>query len=569
MLGYRPSGGGDDEPCKLSPSHENGIALWSSIVTIAGTDCWNAALIYNPAVGQPDLSVKRKKKSQPDATDSASNDEAAEDDVATTAFKNNAARHAAVRKFVDSGSFGTVYNVTSSPPLRDGCPKAYWRKGKGGTPGSWIRTDFAWVKPDQGSSTAKKDRAIMPWTIQSGCQSRLMAVRYLACVLGLSDKASNDLLKAKSPDGFYITAMRYRSVMPAKVNGKVFDSLEGRVNEFLDSSVAPTNTATKPGALPVQHQVSPKDVSSGAGETRHPWQHRFIAMFRRDYLLQIQTLSFIEGMHLGYALQEMLVWALPTKDHPSGHVHRVCSTVAEAAEILPATDVADIKKLYKAIAAGGNGAAICSTCKCSAAWNGKPLAVGFSKCKDTCGSGPCTDGCDTGSAGHGEHNLDTAHRVLIELLRVRNRHKLLAALTQASPRTMSRKMGVNWAGVSLSLQQSLLACDDLDWTAGSEANLAAMKWRDALLTVGELGAGVGANKTHQSPLAIDNFSLSSLTGRRTLSKAIGRYRGATHLDEGMQKILLARVVARQAESAASHAGAEPTAADYDDADDGN
>ena len=564
MLGHRPSGG-DDDPCKLSPSHESGIALWSSTVTIAGTDCWNAALIYNPAVGQPDLSAKRKKK--PDATDSGSNDDAAEDDAAT-AFKTNAARHAAVRKFVDSGSFGTVYNVTSSPPLREGCPKAHWAKGKGGASGSWIRTDFAWVKPDQGSATGKKDRAIMPWTKQSGCQSRLMAVRYFGRVLGLSDKASNDLLKAKSPDGFYITAMRFRSVRPVKVNGKVIDSLEGRVNEFLDSSVAPTNTATKPGALPVRHQVSPKDVSSGAGETRHPWQHRFIAMFRREYLLQIQAVSFIEGMHLGYALHEMLVWALPTKDHPTGYVHRLCSTAAEAAEILPATDVDHVKKLYEAIAAGGNGAAICIRCKCSAAWNGKPLAVGFSKCKDTCGSGSCSDGCDTGSAGHGEHNLDTAYRVLIDLLRVRNRHKLLAALTQASPRTMSRKMGVNWAGVSLSLMQSLLACDDLNWTTGSEAYVAAMKWRDALVTVGELGAGVGANKTHQSPLVADNFSLA-LAGRRTLSKAIGRCRGATHLDEGMQKILLARVVTRQAESAASHASAEPTAADYDDADDGN
>ena len=122
MLGCRPSGG-DDDSCELSPSHENGLALWSSAVTIAGTRCWNAALIYNLAVGQPDLSVKRQKKTRPDAPESGSNDEGAEDDVAT-AFKTNAARHAVVRKFVDSGSFGTVCNVTSSPPLRDGCPKA-------------------------------------------------------------------------------------------------------------------------------------------------------------------------------------------------------------------------------------------------------------------------------------------------------------------------------------------------------------------------------------------------------------------------------------------------------------
>jgi len=405
----------------------------------------------------------------------------------------------------------------------------------------------------------------MPWTVQSGCQSRMMAVRYHARALDLSDSQSNDLLKAQSPDGFYTTAMRFKTVKRVQVNGKTIDSLQGRVTEMLDSSVAPTNAANKPGALLVRHQVSSKDVLSGAGESRHSWQHRFVATFRRDYLLQIQAVSFVEGIYFEYALQNILVWAPPTGDHPAGRIFRLC-TEAEAADILPAADVADVKRLYESIAAGGNGAGICSRCKCSAAWDGKPTSAGFSKCTDTCSSGPCEDGCSTGSAGNGEDNLDTAYRVLIELLRARSRHKLVAALAQASPRTMSRKMGVNWAGVPLTDMQMLLASDDLNWTSGSEATVSAMKWRDALVRVGEVGAGLGSNKTHASPLQATGYSLGNVAGRRTLSKAISRHRGATHLDKGLQEELLARILARQAQSAASHAGAEPTAADYADED---
>ena len=93
-----------------------------------------------------------------------------------------------------------------------------------------------------------------------------------------------------------------------------------------------------------------------------------------------------------------------------------------------------------------------------------------------------------------------------------------------------------------------------------------MKWRDALVRVGEVGAGLGSDKTHASPLQTTGCSLGNVAGRRTLSKAISRYRGATHLDKGLQEELLARMLARQVQSAASHAGAEPTASDHADED---
>ena len=83
-------------------------------------------------------------------------------------------------------------------------------------------------------------------------------------------------------------------------------------------------------------------MGKAARETRHPWQHRFVAMFRRECMLQVQAVSFIEGIGLDYAPHEMLVWAPPTKVRPSGCVHWPCSTAEEAAGILPATDVAPI-----------------------------------------------------------------------------------------------------------------------------------------------------------------------------------------------------------------------------------
>ena len=568
-LGHRPSGTEDteDNPCVLSPAHAQGAALWSTMVKRNGDNNWNAAGIYNPSVGQPDTTLKRKKKKQAragggqeeDEVDDDDDDEEEEDD----ASKDAKARHAAVKKFLDAGSFGLVYNVMFSNPLLKGCPKACWSKSL--KPPGWVRTDKAWVTPVHGEGTSKKEQVIMPWKPLSGCQSRLMAMRYLTVVAELTDNDANKLLKEDSPDGHYHTAMRFKTVKPAKVNGGAHSSLKDRVEAFISAEVEPTNGNNTPGALPKLNQVSPKDTMSGDGETRHHWLNRCVSIFKRDFMLQLQVVAVMEGIHLGYPLHKILVWLPPTKTNPVSVVGPLCNSEEEATTFLPSSDVEDVKTLFTKVAHGGNGVATCSRCKCSCAWKGKPLATGFSKCSVTCtgNDGPCAGGCkQAGSDGVGEANLDAAFTVFVDLLRARNCHELYARLTHSSPRTMSRKMGVNWGGVSLAQMQSLLACDDLDWKTGSAAALLATKWRDALVTVGEVGSGLAANKSTKSPLTAANFAPNT-AGRSTLKKAIDRYRGATHMDLVLQEKLLATVLARQEESDSAQAGREPQQADYD------
>ena len=89
-----------------------------------------------------------------------------------------------------------VYNVMFSNPLLKGCPKAHWSKSL--KPPGWVRTDKAWVTPVHGEGTSKKEQEIMPWKPLSGCQSRLMAMRYLTVVAELTDNDANKLLKEEN-----------------------------------------------------------------------------------------------------------------------------------------------------------------------------------------------------------------------------------------------------------------------------------------------------------------------------------------------------------------------------------
>ena len=139
-----------------------------------------------------------------------------------------------------------------------------------------------------------------------------------------------------------------------------------------------------------------------------------------------------------------------------------------------------------------------------------------------------------------------------------------------SARTLARRVGVNWGGVSLADMTSLLASDDLDWSADSEATKLANKWRDALLKVNEDGAGLVVTKDNKQkgPLLSDTTKFAGTgpqlpsSSRRLLSMTISQHRGATHMPKSVQEALLQKVLAVEAASQAAQARQVPTEADY-------
>ena len=392
------------------------------------------------------------------------------------------------------------------------------------------------------------------------------ALHMLAILIGMT----NSLLQ-----GFYHTAMRYKTLDPLKINGIQHDSLRERVLAYLDLTIKPTNAAGKPGRLFVEHQTSSKDIL--ASEDRSGWEHRFVGLHRKDTMMHLQVLGVLEALDAGFDGHLILVWLPPTDDCPAGHVGPLYETQeAFAADIGNGSqNYTDIQKLWKAVAFGGNGTRCCITCHCSVLWGGQPQAVGFSKCEDTCRGvgGSCENGCSvTDSDGKGDDNLESSAKAFTVLMKARN-WTMLMTMTDASARTLSRRAGVNWGGVSLSDMTGLLACNSLDWSLESPAAKMATKWRSALLAAGEVGHELvlTAELKHKGPLLSDDKKFFgagatptlSQSSRSLLSMAISRHRGATHMTKALQDALLKTVVAVDAKSEAVQARQMPTALDYD------
>ena len=103
--------------------HDQFTSPGSTVVKIGDSTFFNAAGLYNPAVGRVNpTGLKKRKKKQ--ATPGAGGNEESDEELAeeiVAANRNNRTRHSDVTKFHDKGFVGMVHNIAKSAALHGGC----------------------------------------------------------------------------------------------------------------------------------------------------------------------------------------------------------------------------------------------------------------------------------------------------------------------------------------------------------------------------------------------------------------------------------------------------------------